>query len=102
MMKQSLSDKNVNGGVLRNRSTLPYNGGSFTQEQIDVLERVFNVKRYPDLFEREKLALDLNMPEVRIQNRRKKLRETYGVDDSQQHLPHLPIASINADKVSSA
>ena len=38
-VKQSLSDANVNGGVLRSRSTLPSNRRSFTPEQIDVLEQ---------------------------------------------------------------
>ncbi|CAF1073477.1 unnamed protein product [Adineta ricciae] len=131
MMKQSLSDKNVNGGVLRTRSTLPCNGRLFTQEQIDVLEPAFKVQHYPDILHREQLALELNVPEVRLQvwfqDRRKKFREvdkivvsnpseamrptggshcllatSNSLERAKQYQPKLPTAPISADKISSA
>ncbi|CAF1489479.1 unnamed protein product [Adineta steineri] len=64
------------------------NETSFTQKQIDVLEQVFNIKHYPDIFEREKLALELNISEPTIKawfsNRRMEYRESEGVKIHQQ------------------
>ncbi|CAF4346408.1 unnamed protein product, partial [Adineta steineri] len=56
------------------------NQTSFTQKQIDVLEQLFNIKHYPELSEREKLALEFNISKPRIQiwfqNRRMEYRES--------------------------
>ncbi|UJR18102.1 hypothetical protein I4U23_005002 [Adineta vaga] len=49
-------------------------------ERVKVQKQVFNIKHYPDLFEREEVALELNVSEPRIQiwfyNRRMKYRES--------------------------
>ncbi|XP_066207011.1 homeobox expressed in ES cells 1 isoform X1 [Saccopteryx leptura] len=54
---------------------------AFTQNQIEVLENVFRVNRYPGIDIREYLAQKLNLEEDRIQiwfqNRRAKLRRTH-------------------------
>ncbi|KPP69356.1 retinal homeobox protein Rx-B-like [Scleropages formosus] len=72
----------------RNRTT-------FTTFQLHELERAFEKSHYPDVYSREELALKVNLPEVRVQNRRAKWRRQEKLEVSSMRLQDSPMLTFS-------
>ncbi|CAH4034909.1 unnamed protein product [Pieris brassicae] len=81
---------------LRLKRKLQRNRTSFTNDQIDSLEKEFERTHYPDVFARERLAEKIGLPEARIQvwfsNRRAKWRREEKLRSQRRDAPASPPA----------
>ncbi|XP_052744593.1 paired box protein Pax-6 isoform X3 [Bicyclus anynana] len=77
---------------LRLKRKLQRNRTSFTNDQIDSLEKEFERTHYPDVFARERLAEKIGLPEVWFSNRRAKWRREEKLRSQRRDAPASPPA----------